>query len=381
MPKPAVNSRKESARPAGRRSPWRLPSRRLRSTRRRRPRTGWVAGVSIGAINAAIIAGNPADKRVERLREFWELVSSRLTLPPLAFDDASRKLFNETSAALVASTGAPGFFEPRYPPAIVMPPGTVKPSASTTRAHCGHASRTRGFRSFEFWTNPSQRRSRRRRQRKSQIFRQHDRQDRSRTHHGERRTAAGIPARRDRRSRSIGTAVSSRTRRCSMCSTAKRRAQTCAFSKSICSAPKAPFQKHFSTFKSARRRSVTQAARASIPMSQAKCRRCAASFAGLKKNCPTRSRPASTGDFWLRSAATPPSRSSTSFTGVPPTPHNPTTTNSRATPLTSTGGDGHDDVERTLSKPAWKSRERPTAGVTVLDLTKELEPDRSEHRK
>ena len=84
----------------------------------------WVAGVSIGAINAAIIAGNTADKRVERLREFWDLVSSRLTLPPLAFDDASRKLFNETSAALVASTGAPGFFDPRYPPAIVMPPGT-----------------------------------------------------------------------------------------------------------------------------------------------------------------------------------------------------------------------------------------------------------------
>ena len=85
----------------------------------------WVAGVSIGAINASIIAGNRADKRVERLRQFWELVSSRLTLPPLAFDDTSRKLFNETSAALVASTGAPGFFEPRYPPALVMPPGTV----------------------------------------------------------------------------------------------------------------------------------------------------------------------------------------------------------------------------------------------------------------
>jgi NTE family protein len=84
----------------------------------------WIAGVSIGAINAAIIAGNPPDKRVERLREFWDLVSSRLTLPPLAFDDTSRKLFNETSAVLVASTGAPGFFDPRYPPAIVMPPGT-----------------------------------------------------------------------------------------------------------------------------------------------------------------------------------------------------------------------------------------------------------------
>jgi NTE family protein len=86
----------------------------------------WVAGISIGAVNASIIAGNPPERRVKRLREFWDLVSSRLTLPPLATDDTSRKLFNETSAALVASTGAPGFFEPRYPPAIFMPPGTVQ---------------------------------------------------------------------------------------------------------------------------------------------------------------------------------------------------------------------------------------------------------------
>ena len=36
----------------------------------------WVAGISIGAINAAIIAGNAPDKRVDRLREFWEAVST-----------------------------------------------------------------------------------------------------------------------------------------------------------------------------------------------------------------------------------------------------------------------------------------------------------------
>src|ERR1700750_1686947 len=35
----------------------------------------WVAGISIGAINAAIIAGNAPEKRVERLKEFWEGVS------------------------------------------------------------------------------------------------------------------------------------------------------------------------------------------------------------------------------------------------------------------------------------------------------------------
>src|SRR6187431_1682649 len=38
----------------------------------------WVTGVSIGAINAAIIAGNPVELRVARLREFWEEVSSGL---------------------------------------------------------------------------------------------------------------------------------------------------------------------------------------------------------------------------------------------------------------------------------------------------------------
>src|SRR6516225_8915708 len=35
----------------------------------------WIAGISIGAINGSIIAGNAPDKRVDRLREFWETVS------------------------------------------------------------------------------------------------------------------------------------------------------------------------------------------------------------------------------------------------------------------------------------------------------------------
>src|SRR5262250_1460955 len=36
----------------------------------------WVAGISIGAINAALIAGNAPEKRIARLREFWEAVSN-----------------------------------------------------------------------------------------------------------------------------------------------------------------------------------------------------------------------------------------------------------------------------------------------------------------
>src|SRR5580658_6628211 len=37
---------------------------------------GWIGGISIGAINAAIIAGNPPEVRVEKLRQFWELITS-----------------------------------------------------------------------------------------------------------------------------------------------------------------------------------------------------------------------------------------------------------------------------------------------------------------
>src|ERR1700704_2002142 len=36
----------------------------------------WIAGISIGAVNAALIAGNPPEKRVEQLRKFWETVST-----------------------------------------------------------------------------------------------------------------------------------------------------------------------------------------------------------------------------------------------------------------------------------------------------------------
>jgi NTE family protein len=84
----------------------------------------WVAGISIGAINAAIIAGNPPEQRVERLKEFWQLVSSPVTWSPVTPGDRARSLFNETSAALIATFGVPGFFTPRLPPAPLWPQGS-----------------------------------------------------------------------------------------------------------------------------------------------------------------------------------------------------------------------------------------------------------------
>ena len=75
----------------------------------------WLAGISIGAINAALIAGNPANRRVARLREFWELVSSSLPTatiagwPPLCDSVPARESLNDARAAQVMLFGVPGF--------------------------------------------------------------------------------------------------------------------------------------------------------------------------------------------------------------------------------------------------------------------------------
>ncbi|HXW72293.1 MAG TPA: patatin-like phospholipase family protein [Methylocella sp.] len=83
----------------------------------------WVAGISIGAVNSALIAGNPPEKRVTRLREFWETASE--PPPPTAYlglfkgrDDLTRRWINQLQALGNLLWGAPGFFEPRWPPPL-----------------------------------------------------------------------------------------------------------------------------------------------------------------------------------------------------------------------------------------------------------------------
>ncbi len=80
----------------------------------------WVAGISIGAINAAIIAGNPPQARLDRLREFWTQVTSTTpwdwsSNPFLDWtrSDTTRNLVNQMSAGLAATCGASGFFSAR----------------------------------------------------------------------------------------------------------------------------------------------------------------------------------------------------------------------------------------------------------------------------
>ena len=87
----------------------------------------WISGTSIGAINGALIVGNPPERRVERLLEFWETV----TKPSAAFqtmqwfsdlwgneNDQARSWANKMSTLSTMLHGAPNFFSPRPMPPI-----------------------------------------------------------------------------------------------------------------------------------------------------------------------------------------------------------------------------------------------------------------------
>ena len=93
----------------------------------------WVAGISIGAINSALIVGNAPERRLERLREFWDLITSGMhSTPPAAerllapFTSPLRSHINSASAAHVMLMGIPGFFTPRFPAAPFHRKGTIE---------------------------------------------------------------------------------------------------------------------------------------------------------------------------------------------------------------------------------------------------------------
>ena len=92
-------------------------------------RPNWLAGISIGALNAAIIAGSPDVERVDRLREFWETICAfSIEWPageglanalPFAFDIHSVR--NALAAMRALVQGQPGFFKPRFPSPLWSP--------------------------------------------------------------------------------------------------------------------------------------------------------------------------------------------------------------------------------------------------------------------
>ncbi len=88
----------------------------------------WVVGISIGAINSALIAGNPPERRVQRLREFWDRVSAYapMAVPsPLAW---MRPFLDRLSVLNAMMFGVQPFYVPRAPSQLLAPaqsPGAV----------------------------------------------------------------------------------------------------------------------------------------------------------------------------------------------------------------------------------------------------------------
>jgi NTE family protein len=83
----------------------------------------WVNGVSIGGINSALIAGNPPERRLERLREFWEMITSRPVWLFAPDGDDPHRAHNAWSAFLTTTLGQEGFFKPNLPPPWMRPRG------------------------------------------------------------------------------------------------------------------------------------------------------------------------------------------------------------------------------------------------------------------
>jgi NTE family protein len=81
----------------------------------------WVAGISIGAINAAIIAGNAPENRVERLRSFWEEITAPSSFWPAGLTGPLASWQQKLGAQSAMLFGQPGFFAPRSPLDWFMP--------------------------------------------------------------------------------------------------------------------------------------------------------------------------------------------------------------------------------------------------------------------
>lgn len=81
----------------------------------------WFAGISIGALNATILAGNEPEKRLTQLETFWEMISRAGTDMKIPTEFASA--FNMLSALSALVFGQPNFFSPRLINPCIAPPG------------------------------------------------------------------------------------------------------------------------------------------------------------------------------------------------------------------------------------------------------------------
>ena len=75
----------------------------------------WIVGTSIGAINAAILAGNAPATRLDRLKQFWDRVGQHDSVDLASVSDQQRRSTIWLSTVDTVMRGIPGFFQPRFP--------------------------------------------------------------------------------------------------------------------------------------------------------------------------------------------------------------------------------------------------------------------------
>jgi len=250
----------------------------------------WVAGISIGAINSALIAGNVPQNRVGRLREFWEAVTaSPFGLPDVNWfeprGELAHSLVNHASSFSALLGGAPNFFKPRVPPPYLQPKGTLEAisyydtaplkatlerlvdfdliNAREMRCSVGAVNVRTG--NFVYFDNTTHR-----------ICPEHV-------------IASGSLPPDSRRPKSkaniIGTAVLFPIRRCSGCSTAGREKTRSPF-RSICGARAGSFRAICSKPKRGRRKFATPAAPGWRPINSRSSRSCGAPQLTFSPNSP-----------------------------------------------------------------------------------------------
>jgi NTE family protein len=81
----------------------------------------WICGISIGAINAAVIAGSPPEQRIKRLDALWHTISWPMFAPVV--EVAFPWLFNTIINSEAFVFGQPNFFTPRPINPYFAPPG------------------------------------------------------------------------------------------------------------------------------------------------------------------------------------------------------------------------------------------------------------------
>jgi NTE family protein len=218
----AVRKRRPAA--AGRRRAGRLSGRRLRGAAEHGIEPTWIAGISIGAINSAIIAGN----RPANASPGCASSGSRRAQPPataagpagcricIAQFDGPRGWSTSSRPAACADQGRARLLQPRFPPPPLPAGGLGATSwydtASSSRRWSGWSISIASTREMRFSVgavNVEHRQFR--------LFRQCHRYDPRRAYHGQRRAAAGLPAGRDRRRTLLGRRAWFRTPRSTGC--------------------------------------------------------------------------------------------------------------------------------------------------------------------